>query len=104
MYDVDYFINKFKAIPANKWITRNFMNNKGACCAYGHCGLDKFGASETPESLALRDLFVSELSISPIDVNDTKDLRLSSGAVIKGKTPKTRILNALKLIKQLQEK
>lgn len=40
IYDVDYFINKFEAIPENKWTTGFFKNN-GKCCANGHCGIDE---------------------------------------------------------------
>jgi hypothetical protein len=54
-YTVEYFINKFEAIPEENWCTLSFMNGN-AKCAYGHCGVfnrDTFESKHTPESSAL---------------------------------------------------
>ncbi len=37
-YTVDYFIKKFKKIPASHWCVRVYTDDKGRKCAYGHCG------------------------------------------------------------------
>ena len=36
-YDVDYFIKKFEAIPEDKWITHDRVNDFGQRCALGWC-------------------------------------------------------------------
>lgn len=40
-YDVDYFINKFKAIPKEKWIKGGLFDypHTGNHCALGHLGM-----------------------------------------------------------------
>jgi hypothetical protein len=37
-YDLEYFIAKFEAIPAEKWCTGLFTDYDGRYCALGHCG------------------------------------------------------------------
>lgn len=50
-YDVDYFIRKFEAIPAYRWITGNWEAGI-SCCVNGHCGIRKsFDVSKEAESL-----------------------------------------------------
>ena len=36
-YTLEYFRDKFQAIPENKW-TRLVLNDSGRSCAIGHCG------------------------------------------------------------------
>lgn len=102
MYDVNYFIAKFEAIPEEEFITqdlKDFFNRK---CAYGHCGVDTSADSATIESLHLSNIFghiyISDdnpffyyfgLSWKVIKVNDGGD----DG--YKQPTPKQRILAAL---------
>lgn len=87
-YDVNYFINKFSAIPEERWTVRNYiLGNKR--CALGHCGMGIIFTSR--EALALIALFKSKLDVRVSWVNDGKYASL-------GRTPKERILNALELI------
>lgn len=37
-YDAAYFIAKFEAIPEEMWMTDDFTDSDGRCCARGHCG------------------------------------------------------------------
>lgn len=36
-YDVDYFINKFEAIPEEMWCVGLWVDSEGRKCALGHC-------------------------------------------------------------------
>jgi len=82
-YTVDYFIDKFKAIPRNKWCT-GVYEFYGQRCALGHCG-ETYG-HQTRESMALRKLLPATTA-----TNDQNGI---------GKHPRTRILNALKALKK----
>ncbi len=94
VYDVDYFIKKFEAIPRNKWITNNYgLQGTGVHCAYGHCGVSN-STSQTKESIELAAMF--HVSGMP-PVSTINDLRLSR---FPQKTPKGRILAALRAIKK----
>lgn len=95
-YDVDYFIKKFEAIPEENWFTVRYVNprNSQQMCALGHCGL----ADEEEFSLegrALIDLF-NLRNIQVVEVNDN----LSGMFSRLGDTPKKRILEALRRIKE----
>lgn len=102
-YDAQYFIDKFEAIPDEKWCTKTFANNKGAFCALGHCGaiIGRYGDINTEESLALKNLFASfgaDYDVQPISflpswINDGKYKEFLQ------ETPKARMLAALQLIK-----
>jgi len=89
MYDVNYFIKKFEAIPEDKWTTGRFALG-GQCCALGHCG-ERLRA-ETEESRAL-DRVVGEHGFVVITINDGSDLRFNQP------TPKKRILAVLQYVK-----
>lgn len=94
IYDVDYFIKKFEAIPENLWFTGNFCDKTGKKkCALGHC-------EECNEDVALHRLFPNPCgdgsSIIAI-INDGKDFRYVQ------KTPKKRVLAALYDIKNMQQ-
>jgi hypothetical protein len=96
-YTVDYFIEKFKAIPKKEWCTQVFVNRKGQKCAFGHCGSTVDNASSL-ESDALENLIDTNLSIVSVvntvsAINDGRDFRFQQ------KTPKLRILAALRWIK-----
>lgn len=62
IYNVDYFIRKFEAIPEERWITGAFVDPSGNCCAFGHCGVrsgdDVFHPSS--EAYALWEVFNNE--------------------------------------------
>lgn len=93
-YTIDYFIKKFTKIPNSKWTVGDFIDSSGKSCALGHCGWC-YGNYETEEGLALIDLFsVSGIS-SVAQLND------GGGSYnTYGKTPRTRILRALKNLKK----
>lgn len=88
-YDVDYFIKKFKAIPANKWCTYDFYYN-GKHCAVGHCGVKQMkDIAYNEEAYHLLYKVLPEV----MEINDNDGLKL------KQKTPKGRILAALRKLK-----
>ncbi len=105
-YNAKYFINKFSAIPDDKWIVGIFVDNSGdKCCALGHCGASYTSGSK--EANALSTLIFKTLGCSVAFINDgaygvsvyeyvppvTTNELLSLGD-----TPKERILTALELI------
>lgn len=92
-YNVDYFIKKFKSIPANNWCSeRLYDKNKIKFCVLGHCGV-KYGNSTdyvyTREAEALYGILDNVVLI-----NDGRH------DLFKEKTPKKRILAALNYVKQ----
>ncbi len=117
-FTVDYFIKKFKAIPRYHWTCGAFQESKYEgrvvmACALGHCGVTGANNNEyTPEATALLNLMRDKLGAHVICVNDcddSKEFTRSTGGmnpreavcyVNKGKHPRTRVLNALKTIKE----
>lgn len=89
--DVDYFINKFEAIPDELWTTNQYHDN-GKSCAMGHCGATE-RMQRTEESAAFEALFVRRLLNIPC-INDGQYSQYPQP------TPKARILAALSDIKQ----
>lgn len=88
IYNVDYFIKKFEAIPEIEWCTRGFGVN-GNHCAYGHCGMtDSLEFKKVPEAYALGNLL-----FDVVDINDDRHPNYQQP------TPKQRILAALYDIK-----
>lgn len=86
MYDVNYFIEKFEAIPEEKWCVGDFVVGD-KCCAFGHCGVTK-GTLDSPESIALSRI-----------VKDTRRfIMLNDGdhQLYRQPTPKQRVLAALR--------
>lgn len=62
IYDLNYFINKFKNIPDNQWICGHLENKteeKIMSCALGHCGVKYFEQAylDNIEAFALVQLF-----------------------------------------------
>lgn len=99
-YTVDYFIAKFEATPAKKWITGEYRA-RGGRCAMGHCGYT-YGAP-TDEALALLGLFEAHFpNTRPknpvVTINDNSASCPPEFAKIK--TPRARILAALQQIKK----
>lgn len=91
-YDVDYFLNKFEAIPEEKWKTNSWKDSgDGRMCAHGHCGRGKDALSQ--ESLSLNRI----LGFKVIAINDGWDERYQQP------TPKQRILAALMDIKAMTQ-
>lgn len=100
-YTPDYFINKFKAIPEDQWSTGTLTNdNNGAHCALFFVGTEVNTESGdyiyTTEGQALENLFKTYLDETTWKVNDCVSTKTSTA-----RTPKTRILNALKKVKKL---
>ena len=97
MYNVDYFIKKFEAIPEENW-TVGVYEDGDKCCAMGHCGIrDDFSVPDTYESRELFRLIFSNYSCHVTNINDGE---------IEGyqqPTPKQRILAALYDIKKLEQ-
>lgn len=103
LYTIDYFIKKFKAIPSSKWCTGYFEKN-GKHCALGHCGCSIY-TPMTEESMALKEIF-RDANLGVVSVNDEGcgiNFGLGLSINFKKKTPKTRILEALRYIKKIKE-
>jgi len=83
-YNKQYFIDKFKAIPVNNWWVGGYINpdNPKQKCALGHCNYC--------ERMSLGELIYCVASINDGRLEDYFKL---------GKTPKQRILTALKQVK-----
>lgn len=92
-YSVDYFLEKFYAIPDEMWLIGNFVDksNPAIKCALGHCGYH--WSKYTEEAQVLREhIFETDLINDGTDSNGINFSEL-------GDTPKERILNALLLVK-----
>lgn len=90
IYDVDYFIKKFEAIPEEKWTVKKYVDKTHRRCAIGHCG-DIDGI----ESHCLRDLFL-KIGLIVACVNDDISIEFPQD------NPRGRILAALYKIKGKQ--
>jgi hypothetical protein len=104
-YTVDYFIQKFEAIPDEKWTTGTYTRCEYKHCALGHCGteiIEKprlfFKTKFTPEGKALENLFKIHFPESITRINDGEVDQYQQP------TPKARILAALRDIQKKQEK
>lgn len=92
-FSLEYFINKFEAIPEKNWIVGwywGYTNESGyekAYCVLGHCRYKIGKPSE--EGNKLIKLF-KDNNLCVMDVNDGRDEQFHQ------KTPKERILTALK--------
>jgi hypothetical protein len=99
-YDVDYYIDKFTKIPRNQWTIHKVVDeDTGQKCALGHCGgnPNTFFWRQPKEFIDLVKVFGSISQFDRLDkvgnINDGIDPRY------KQKTPKGRILAALRDIK-----
>jgi hypothetical protein len=92
-YTVDYFINKFKAIPSSKWTTGQYTIGT-KCCALGHCGERGLGVGG-PEAKALGEMLRTGSTV--VKINDGEH------PLYLQKTPRARILAALKDLKKAQK-
>lgn len=104
MYTVDYFIQKFQAIPEIFWGIE-YLNNDGKSCVLGFCNTTvQDGKSRanslyyiyTDEGASLVKLF-KRIKLAPHSIND------HTNTTYKQPTPKQRILAALYDIKKLQD-
>lgn len=98
-YDVDYFINKFQAIPEERWCIETTEDDHGRHCAWGHivrpkCRIDDFINEGRDLMTLLRDAGLDK-SGDPSSINNGWDDRYQQP------TPKQRILAALYDIKAM---
>lgn len=91
-FTLDYFINKFEALPRNKWCEGTLTNAFGQHCALGHCGA--VWREPTKESLALGRM----LDFKTAEINDG-----ASEYLELGKHPKTRVVRYLKSLKKVSK-
>jgi hypothetical protein len=90
-FDVDYFLAKCAAIPKEKFVTDRFVNDRGAIDVFAHCGETR--RRETAEGRALSALFRKHgLGVMGVEHG--------YHASFKQAHPQTRILAALRMIKQ----
>lgn len=82
-YTVDYFIEKFEAIPEELWCIGTFQIGE-KCCAFGHCGGTEHIGANTVECNEL----IKVLTV----VAETND---GTNKLYQQPTPKQRILAAL---------
>lgn len=88
VYNVNYFIKKFEAIPEEKWTTGAFEDECGCKCALGHCGYTESGL-ESQEGIELTRLLKHRAAA----INDGGQPKYDQP------TPKQRILAALNDVK-----
>lgn len=93
-YTVEYFIQKFKTIPEDRWYEGSLYDKESdSSCALGHCGMTSFNHT-TQEAVELAMTLGTTVE-GVADIND--------GHYDVGNTPKERILAALYRKKQLGE-
>ena len=108
--NVQHFIDKFEAIPEERWGVGVLQAEDNTRCALGHCipQLDSFpgvsvgSCSEirikfTDEGEELIDLMMDKLHMSVVDIND------GNCPEYWQPTPKQRILAALRDIQSLEQ-
>jgi len=112
-YDVNYFIQKFEAIPEDKWARFTQLDDDGSRCALGWCdGREKFlyrseiAGDQTKEGEGLIRLFLyAKIYFGNDSLKSHGVASVNNGTHAKypQPTPKQRILAALYDIKKMQE-
>ncbi len=97
-YDLDYFIQKFEAIPEEQWCQILCTNSDDQHCALGHCGAKTIYDDAVPEASALKKL-VLRLSPTQAPIWRANDTPRRFAAT----TPRNGVLNYLKAIKKFYE-
>lgn len=111
-YNVDYFINKFEAIPEYHFTTHLFENQNGQKCPAGHCGVTH-QHTVTPEGIALKQVLINlpitskrsgTLIVDAFSTFPYKASCISDGLTKEydQATPKQRILAALNDVKLMK--
>lgn len=106
VYDTDYFIAKFSAIPDIQWCEGRFQNENGQHCALGHCGMKNYSDwfDQPREARALNRLFENSpathvgpgfLSVPEVNNNHCHERFTDNRNPYPQPTPKARILAAL---------
>lgn len=95
-YTVDYFIKKFSLIPHDDWCIGTYhVSETDQCCALGHCGMNE--DYTPPMAKALIGHFANRpFSVSAVNDGEVKKFRQ--------KTPRTRVIAALREIKKKASK
>lgn len=101
MYTVDYFINKFEAIPEEQWCVGTTEDDNGRHCAWGHivrpkCRIADYLNESRALMILLRDAGLD-------DCGDPSSINNGWHDSYRQPTPKQRILAALYDIKAMQE-
>jgi hypothetical protein len=94
-YTLSYFIKFFQSIPANQWCIGQTQEEGGSIkhCALGHAMRNNRTTLDKTTSFSNRSNVLNGfLANETADINDNQDGRYS----ILGKTPKVRILRALR--------
>ena len=108
--NTQYFINKFEAIPEEKWCTYSVDNRMGQKCANGHCGV--YGQTMRFGDLIIsRQLVISEEStalqrvLSPLEVPiiEGKELEYDMTSEERGYSTKAALINNGECPKYQQE-
>lgn len=108
VFDVDYFLRKFEAIPEDKWCVDTFQDENGRCCAQGFCGFNtwnavvlwdwaKYNKKVNHEGVELVRLFSKYTGYQVAEINNYTYHKYNQD------TPKQRILAALRDIKAKQQ-
>lgn len=114
MYTIQYFKEKFGAIPDDRWAMGRLKKGTDNYCALGHCGVIESAIMEyimTEESKALVNIFYKIFDIKKRRgcqyvscINDGIGyLSNSLAAISLGITPKKRILKALGMAEELEQ-
>lgn len=100
-YNVDYFIQKFEAIPDEDWGV-GVLERGGKKCVLAICGVvhGEDGWQPTPEARALGGLFGFENWKSIYEINDGHHGPATKMWASNETTPKARILAALQAVKE----
>jgi hypothetical protein len=109
-FTVDYFIQKFEAIPDEKWCQGWVEKPTGERCALGHCGVksERSFWTHSEEALALGKILRPFVLPNHSDEECGRDDYYTAVYLVNdrqrfGCTPKARILGALRDIKAKQE-
>ena len=85
---IKYFINKFRAIPEERWCVFTMVNDKGQRCALGHTTLDGTWSTATNETKQIELIFRGRS-------NDIANINNGVSVNYPQPTPKQRVLAAL---------
>ena len=105
VFDVDYFIKKFEAIPEENWCIGSYVLGE-LQCVLGHCGYRNWLPTEEGQALILIFFGPERIgSISGVNDGTLSEVRVYGIDVpipIPRTTPKHRILHVLRAIKAVQ--
>lgn len=95
METLNDYIAFYEAIPADKWCTGKFVDFGGNCCALGHLGEREMGLTK-PQVYQFHEVLKKHRG----DMYDIPDVNDGDGGYIElGDTPKERVINYLKQLR-----